>query len=64
MSQSYANRLIAELDARYKARLATHRQVAALVANAVPLEEARTLSFDAASARLDVLLGNREEVRS
>jgi superfamily II DNA or RNA helicase len=54
-----AKRLLDELDRRRREDLATHRQVAALVAQGVPAEQARALDFDAASGDLDILLGSR-----
>lgn len=53
MSAAQAKRLVDELDLRRKRKLATHRQVSALIANGVPVDEARTISFAAASERLD-----------
>ncbi len=60
MGQGQAEKLIRTLDDRRRDKLATHRQVACLVANGVDQDLANTLSFDEASQRLDVLIGGRK----
>jgi superfamily II DNA or RNA helicase len=52
-----ANRLLAELDDRRRKNLATHRQVALLVSQGVPPEQARSFAFEEAKGDLDILIG-------
>ncbi len=59
MTRAYANKLLSEIDDRRHKGLATHRQVAALIAGGVDQETARMLTKGEASGRLDVLIGNR-----
>ncbi len=59
MSRGYAAKLLGEIDHRREQGLATHRQVAALIANGVDQDEARAMTFEDASGELDRLIGGK-----
>ncbi len=60
IGEQQAKRLLKELDRRRTEGLATHRQVALLVAKEVPQEFARQMHFEAASEDLDIIIGERK----
>ena len=59
VTRAYASKLLGELDDRRARGLATHRQVAALIAGGIDQDVARAMQFDEASGRLDVLIGGK-----
>lgn len=60
ISNTQAQKLIAELDRRQAEHLATHRQLALLVSKEVPVEFAREMTFEAAHEDLDIIIGGRK----
>jgi superfamily II DNA or RNA helicase len=59
MTKRQASALLDQLIKAAREGRASHRQVASLVSHGVPTADARSLSFEEASARLDVLMGAR-----
>jgi len=60
IGEKQAKRLLTELDRRKAEHMATHRQVALLVAKDVPPEFARQMPFEAAREDLDIIIGERK----